>query len=751
MSTLTSALSTTQVTSDGAPLASCIMIFLNAERFIQEAIQSIFAQTEPSWELLLVDDGSTDGSTSLARHYAEQRPGKVRYLEHEGHQNLGMSASRNLGISNARGANIAFLDSDDVWLPNKLRAQLTMLDDYPEAGMVYGPTQYWYSWTNRREDRERDFMGIIGVEPDTLVEPPDLLKQTLRDGGATLPGICSILARREAVAAVNGFETSFRGPYEDQAFLVKMFLKHSILVSDSCLDLYRQHPNSCCSQAIARGDYHPMRPHPARRTFLTWLAEYLSAEGVKDPEIWNALHRALRPYRLAYRLVGPVERGARRLKHKATPHIKRTWLWPLYRKYLAMREGEPYSPPIDWVRFGDLRRTNPISREYGYDRGLPIDRYYIEGFLSRHAEDIHGQVIEIGDAAYTRQFGGSRVTTSDVLHVDEANPAATIIGDLTCADHVPSSTFDCFILTQTLQLIYDIPAALRTVYRILKPGGVVLATVPGISQISNDQWGAVWYWSFTSLSAKRLFEEVFPKGSVEVEAHGNVLAATAFLQGVATRELSQEELDRADREYQMLVTIRAMKPAAAAYEDMTGRWQYQPSDGYSYGDDATYRKGMEFLDRPGDVIEDWGCGTGYAKKFVTLGTYRGIDGSPGGSTDHVVDLRRYTSEADCIFMRHVLEHNPFWREILKNALSSFRKRMVLIVFTPFMDETRHLEDSWSGIPTIAFRKQEVTELFEGLSYTEEPLQTDTEYGVEHIFYFEKDVAGPAPLTPSPAV
>ena len=144
------------------------------------------------------------------------------------------------------------------------------------------------------------------------------------------------------------------------------------------------------------------------------------------------------------------------------------------------------------------------------------------------------------------------MTKSDVLHVDESNPSATIVDDLSDGDQIPSSTFDCFVLTQTLQLIYDVKAALATVYRILKPGGVVLATVPGISQISNDEWGKTWYWAFTSLSARRLFEEVFPKGSVEIEAHGNVLAATAFLQGLATGELRQDELDQADREYEML-------------------------------------------------------------------------------------------------------------------------------------------------------------------------------------------------------
>ena len=273
------------------------------------------------------------------------------------------------------------------------------------------------------------------------------------------------------------------------------------------------------------------------------MAEYLASEKVQDAEIWQALEQARKPYRLMYRVLGPVERGLRRLEHQAKRRLKRTWVLPLHARLRAARQRDEYIPPVSWVRLAI--ETNPAQSagSTGYDRGLPVDRYYIERFLSHHAKDIRGRVIEIGDSAYTRQFGGTQVTTSDVLHVDESNPTATIVGDLASGDNIPASTFDCFVLTQTLQLIYDVRAALATVYRILKPGGVVLATVPGISQMSDDEWGKTWYWAFTSLSARCLFEEVFPKGSVQVQAHGNVLAATAFLQGLATHELSQEELD----------------------------------------------------------------------------------------------------------------------------------------------------------------------------------------------------------------
>lgn len=213
----------------------------------------------------------------------------------------------------------------------------------------------------------------------------------------------------------------------------------------------------------------------------------------------------------------------------------------------------------DW---GAMHKTSPVSREFGYNRGQPIDRYYIENCLARCATDIQGRVLEIGDASYTRQFGQDRVTHSDVLHVVEGNPAATIIGSLTEADHIPSNAFNCIILTQTLHLIFDVHSALRTVYRILKPGGVVLATFPGISQISNDQWAETWSWSFSLASARRMFEECFPASHFTLEAFGNVLVATAFLQGLSSGELSRDELDFRDPMYDVLLTIRAAKPSS---------------------------------------------------------------------------------------------------------------------------------------------------------------------------------------------
>lgn len=230
-------------------------------------------------------------------------------------------------------------------------------------------------------------------------------------------------------------------------------------------------------------------------------------------------------------------------------------IWQQLRSWL-----NPHARPAPGqVRFGHLRRLTPISRHFGLDRGLPIDRYYVERFLAEHAVDIRGSVLEVGDDLYTRQYGGDAVNAVDVLHVTAGNPKATIVADLTDALHIPANRFDCIVLTQTLHLVYDVQAALHTLHRILKPGGVLLATFPGISQISRDEWRKCWYWGFTSLSSQRLFTEVFQADKVEIQAHGNVLASIAFLHGVAAEEMRSEELLHRDPQYELVITARATK------------------------------------------------------------------------------------------------------------------------------------------------------------------------------------------------
>ena len=312
------------------PLVSAIIIFFNAEKFIQEAVESVLAQTFDNWELLLVDDGSTDSSPDIAKRYVIKHPDQVRYLEHTDHQNRGMSASRNLGIFHSQGEYIAFLDADDIWLPYKLEQQVAILASQPEAAMVYGKTEYWYSWNDNLADGSQDFVQPHGIKVNTLYQPPQLLSLFLQ-GKAAVPCTCSLLVRREALECIGGFEESFRGMYEDQAFYAKICLQEPIFVSSQCLDRYRQHPDSTCFVATSTG-----LSDSARLNFLNWLATYLSERRVEDREVWQALRRELWFHShstwpglppAVEPVVKRIKKWLLRLEKSILPALVRRWLW----------------------------------------------------------------------------------------------------------------------------------------------------------------------------------------------------------------------------------------------------------------------------------------------------------------------------------------------------------------------------------------------------------------------------------------
>jgi Methyltransferase domain len=250
-----------------------------------------------------------------------------------------------------------------------------------------------------------------------------------------------------------------------------------------------------------------------------------------------------------------VRVALRSLYHRLLPHLPasaRCWL-------IDQRHRWRVLPPRGFVRLGSLHRLAPISSSWGA-RGVPIDRYYIEGFLERHAGDIRGRVLECYDGRFTKRFGGGRVTRGDVLNVEPDNSNSTLVGDLAGLNDVPTGAFDCVIVTQVLQFIYDLKAAVATLHRILKPGGVILATVPGITPVPNDPWPFMW--TMTTISTERLFQGFFPANGISVESHGNVLAAIAFLHGLACEELQQAELDHHDPLYAVTIAVRAVKPPA---------------------------------------------------------------------------------------------------------------------------------------------------------------------------------------------
>jgi SAM-dependent methyltransferase len=209
------------------------------------------------------------------------------------------------------------------------------------------------------------------------------------------------------------------------------------------------------------------------------------------------------------------------------------------------------------ARLGTLRRTSPLSHDFGYDRGTPVDRYYIEQFLGAHRAQIRGHVLEVMDSTYTERFG-TDVTQKDVVDIDPHNSLATIVTHLAAADAIPDETFDCFILTQTLQYIYDLRSAIAHAHRFLKPGGALLATLPALSPIVDDDW-LTDYWRFTPASCAALFGDVFGHESIRVREYGNVLTAIAFLAGMAYEELTPQELETHDSHLAMLIAVSAVK------------------------------------------------------------------------------------------------------------------------------------------------------------------------------------------------
>lgn len=320
----------------GKPLVSVIIIFLNASDFIEEAIKSVFAQTYAEWELLLVDDGSTDASADIAEASALRHPGRVFYLTHDGRQNRGTSASRNLGIRHAHGEYIAFLDADDVWLQHKLEQQVALFQAHPLAGMVCGATLAWYGWTGDDKLTSYDEITTVGngrlhLPPNGLVlTPPTLLALLVPLGEGCPASMSNIMLKRELIEQINGFEEQFRGWFDDHAFFAKVYLNAPVVVTDSLWDLYRQHSKSYTARVRDGG--------ATRWAYLRWCEAYLLAHNCQSEEVWSVVQNALWPYRNPVRAAviewrrAPV-RQARRLVSTA---LRRSLPAPLY-NWLRLR------------------------------------------------------------------------------------------------------------------------------------------------------------------------------------------------------------------------------------------------------------------------------------------------------------------------------------------------------------------------------------------------------------------------------
>ena len=260
------------------PHISIILPFFNAQAFLAEAVDSVIAQTFGDWELLLIDDGSADGSGAIAQRYADADPHRISLLHHEGGRNRGLPASRNLGLDRARAEWVALLDADDVWRPTKLARQAEIVVHHPQAAMIFGKSEYWHDWAPGN--------GLSNVVPPLaptgLHFPPALLCMTypLGPGGSPCPS--NLVFRREAARQLGGFVEEFAGPWEDIAFISKMLLHWPAYVSDECWDRYRVHASSMSARARETG-----AEAQGRRFYFSWLETYLRASAVDDARVWK--------------------------------------------------------------------------------------------------------------------------------------------------------------------------------------------------------------------------------------------------------------------------------------------------------------------------------------------------------------------------------------------------------------------------------------------------------------------------------
>jgi glycosyltransferase involved in cell wall biosynthesis len=521
------------MTEHAAPAVSVIVNVYNEDpAHLIEAIESVRAQTVPVLETIVVEDGARRNYEAVYAQFPELRI--VRQ------NNQGLAAARNTGLRAAQGNYIAFLDGDDRMAPRSLAINLARLAQDQAAVMSYGAYRIIES-----DGRERSEVHLRTLGADQYV--------------GMLEGNCigmhaTVLYRRAALLAAGGFDAGFRA-CEDYELYLRLARQGRILHGPEVIADYRYHGANMSGDRVmmlktslrvldtqdpyVRG--HPERVAARERGRAEWRAYYARVQ-------LYALLEAL----TNFRHIGRAARGSLRLFSMAPRTTIREALVEILRRL------RPYLP-IRPVNLGELRQREPISRNFGYERGNPVDRRYIERFLDDHAGDIKGRVLEIGDNAYTMQFGGSRVEKSEVLHVDPNAPGVTYVTDITSGAGIPDGIFDCIVFTQTLHLIYEFQQAVDTLSRVLKPGGVLLITVPGVSSIDSGEWGDTWFWSFTPASLRRLMSDRFGPENVEMTTYGNVLTATAFLYGLAERDLQAEDYQHQDPQFPVIVAARVMK------------------------------------------------------------------------------------------------------------------------------------------------------------------------------------------------
>jgi glycosyltransferase involved in cell wall biosynthesis len=534
------------------PLISVIITCYNHGSFLQQAIESALTQNWPNKEVIIVDDGSTDHTRVVAKKYES-----IQYIYQE---NQGLSSARNTGAKNSSGDYIVFLDADDWLLSDSLESNYKELQQNTDAALVSGSyTQYYVEW---------DKLIAPGQKLPERDHYLHLLKKNYIAMHAT------VMYRRWVFDEFS-FDTWLQA-CEDYDLYLSIARKYPIHHHNQKVAVYRLYRSSMSGNGyrMLTAALTVMQKHKpfckteeeriAWKEGVQFWKQYYGSElyhqvidrmrhlgqAAKSHE-WKALLSS-HPFSFSKLIIKSSAFYMKQTLKKIVPVFARRW---------AYQSGlrKTFTPPQGKTSSGDLHRLQPISTLFGYDRGGPVDRYYIEQFLKDNSQHIKGRVLEIGDDSYSRQFGASQIQQQDILHVDDKNPAATVIGDLSNAPQIADNSYDCIVLTQTLHLIYDFHSAIETCHRILKPGGSLLLTVPGITPIDHGTWKDTWYWSFTEIAIKRLLAEKFDAEKTSTYIHGNVYIATAFLYGLGITDVKKTELDFNDPHFPVIITARAEK------------------------------------------------------------------------------------------------------------------------------------------------------------------------------------------------
>jgi GT2 family glycosyltransferase/SAM-dependent methyltransferase len=492
----------------------------NLGHTLLEAVDSVIAQTRPAREILVVDDGSTDARTREVLEGLRRRETRVVSTPHRG-----AAAARNQGVRQTWAPYVVTLAADDRLDARYLEAAAGRLDRDPTLDFVSTAIRAFgdasYVWT----------------------PPPCTLLNVLTRGG---PHQASMF-RRRTWELVGGFdETAAISGCEDLDFWVSALERglRGEVIAEPLLH-YRVRADSRHHGAVEGGSH--------RQVMEAVLRKHRASVEALGPAVLIAKESLIVAQKAH---LAALDREQGQLEEELAAlavEIART----------ARRARRLPGGPVSW---GDLRRVQPLSAVWGLDRGTPVDRHYIQRFLEARRGDIRGRVLEVKDSGYTERYGKDAVIERHVIDVDPRNPVATMVADLTRADTIGAERFDCFILTQTLHVIPDIRAAIAHAHRVLTPGGVLLATLPCVSRIAEEEvaQGRGDYWRFTEASARLLFQEVFPPAAVEVSAAGNTLACAAFLYGLAAEELTPAELDHLDPACPLILLVRAVKPKGHA-------------------------------------------------------------------------------------------------------------------------------------------------------------------------------------------